>query len=211
MTVLRARALDAQNQPRAGVTATLEPFTGNRYNAFYGGPSATRKLSATSGSDGWLTWTLPDPQRRPGPKGLYWVIRGLETQPVVAATQPSDGTVTLDQRRVGTLTADGSLLVPPSVDTASAAVDALTTGAPASLDTLAEIAAELQGRLSDPALRSPLPTVGSFTYNPDGTIASDPDGNTYTWNTDGTPKTQTKGGVTRTYTWNTDGTLRSVS
>jgi hypothetical protein len=75
---------------------------------------------------------------------------------------------------------------------------------------------ELAADLADaPALRAAyvpaLPTPGSFTYNPDGTIATDPDGNTYTWNTDGTPATQTKGGVTRTYTWNTDGTLASVA
>lgn len=60
-------------------------------------------------------------------------------------------------------------------------------------------------------LVAPLPTAGGYTYNPDGTIASDPDGNTYTWNADGTPATQTKGGVTRTFNWNADGTLASVS
>ncbi len=56
-----------------------------------------------------------------------------------------------------------------------------------------------------------LPTVGGYTYNPDGTIASDPDGNTYTWNPDGTPATQTKGEITRTFNWNPDATLASVS
>jgi hypothetical protein len=56
-----------------------------------------------------------------------------------------------------------------------------------------------------------VPTVGSYTYNTDGTIATDPDGNTYTWNADGTPNTQTTGGVTRTFHWNADGTLGSVS
>jgi hypothetical protein len=91
----------------------------------------------------------------------------------------------------------------------------VTDALAAAHDTDTEREGFIPARLSDTALRaalvSPLPTVGSFTYNPDGTVASDPDGNTYTWNTDGTPKTQTKGGVTRTYTWNTDGTLASVS
>lgn len=59
--------------------------------------------------------------------------------------------------------------------------------------------------------RSPLPTVGAYTYDTNGNVLTDPDGNTYTWNTDGTPATQTRGGVTRTFTWNTDGTLGSVS
>ena len=56
-----------------------------------------------------------------------------------------------------------------------------------------------------------LPTPGSFTYDASGNVLTDPDGNTYTWNADGTPATQTKGGVTRTYTWNADGTLGSVA
>lgn len=56
-----------------------------------------------------------------------------------------------------------------------------------------------------------LPGTGSFTYDTNGNVLTDPDGNTYTWNADGTPATQTKGGVTRTYHWNADGTLGSVS
>lgn len=58
---------------------------------------------------------------------------------------------------------------------------------------------------------APVPTVGTYTYNGDGTINTDPDGNTYTWNSDGTPATQSKAGVTRTFNWNGDGTLASVS
>jgi YD repeat-containing protein len=54
-------------------------------------------------------------------------------------------------------------------------------------------------------------TVGSFTYNADGTVASDPDGNTYAYNADGTVHTVTKGGVTRTFTYNADGTIASVA
>lgn len=154
MTVLRARAVNAQGQPVQGRTATLEPYEANRYVSPYsGGPGQPRGLPATSGADGWLSWTLPDLLRRPGPKGTYWLITGLETQPVVAATQPGDGTVTLDQRRIGTLDAKGNLVVPPAVDTAAAAAAAaaaaqastaaLTTGAPTALDTFAEVAAGL--------------------------------------------------------------------
>lgn len=69
--------------------------------------------------------------------------------------------------------------------------------------------AAVHDALANPS--SPLPSTGSFTYNADGTIATDPDGNTYTWNADGTPATQTKGGVTRTFHWNADSTLASVS
>jgi uncharacterized lipoprotein NlpE involved in copper resistance len=54
-----------------------------------------------------------------------------------------------------------------------------------------------------------LATVGSYTYNTDGTVATDPDGNAYSYNTDGTIRTITKGGVTRTATYNTDGTIAS--
>lgn len=179
MTVLRARALNAQGQPVPGKTAVLEAFTGNRYRNPYNGPSAARGLTATSGSDGWMQWTLPDPLVRPGPKGLYWVITGLETAPVVAATQPSEGTVTLDAaHRVGTIDPGTGTLIPvppaapaPAVDTeaqataaAQAAVTPLTTGAPTSLDTFAEVAAVLNGRLSDPVLRAayvPRPTGGT--------------------------------------------------
>lgn len=158
MTVLRARALDTQGQPKAGVTATLEAYAGNRY-------SAPKKLSATSGSDGWMQWQLPDPTWRPGPKGLFWVIRGLETAPVLAATQPGDATVTLDAKRLGTLAPDGAIVIPPAptVDTAAQAAAAaqavqaaVVSGAPASLDTLKEVADVLNGRLSDTALRAAL-------------------------------------------------------
>lgn len=161
MTVLRVRALDSQGNPVAGRSAVLEAWTGNRYKNPYNGPSAVRGLTAVSGSDGWLSWTLPDLQRRPGPKGALWVITGAEAQPVVLATQPSDTTTT--GTRVGTINTRGDLVptpVPP-VDTAAqataaaqAAVSTVTAGAPTSLDTLAEVAAELQGRLSDTALRA---------------------------------------------------------
>lgn len=162
MTVLRARALDSQGNPVAGRTAVLEAWTGNRYKNPYSGPSAVRGLTAVSGSDGWLSWTLPALQRRPGPRGSLWVITGLEAQPVVLATQPTDTTTT--GIRVGTVNASGDLVpVPaaPPVDTAAqaaaaaqTAVSTIAAGAPASLDTLAEVAAELQGRLSDTNLKA---------------------------------------------------------
>lgn len=56
-----------------------------------------------------------------------------------------------------------------------------------------------------------LPTPGSYTYNADGTVATDADGNTYTYNADGTVHTVAKGGVTRTLTYNADGTVGSVA
>jgi lysophospholipase L1-like esterase len=161
MTVLRARALDSQGNPVAGRTAVLEPWTGNRYRSSYSGPSAVRGLTAISGSDGWMSWTLPNLLRRPGPKGALWMVTGLEAQPVVLATQPTDTTTT--GTRVGTVSPLGDLVPTPvtPVDTAAqataaaqAAVGTVTAGAPASLDTLAEVAAELTGRLADVSLKA---------------------------------------------------------
>lgn len=109
---------------------------------------------------------------------------------------------------------------PASRDAAiSAAVNALLNGAPGALDTLKELADALGDDANFAASvttalnnRSPiLPTVGNFTYDGSGNVLTDPDGNTYTWNADGTVATQTRGGVTRTYNWNSDGTLGSVS
>lgn len=57
-------------------------------------------------------------------------------------------------------------------------------------------------------LRQPL--VGSYVYNADGTLASDPDGQTYTYNPDGTLHATTLNGVARTYLYNPDGTIASV-
>src|SRR4051795_4576376 len=111
MTVLRARALTAQGAPVPGRTAYLAPYEAKRYDAPYvTGPARSNGLTATSGADGWMSWTLPDPVRRPGPRGSYWVITGLESQPVVAATQPGDGTVDLASRRIGTLDPRGELV-----------------------------------------------------------------------------------------------------
>jgi GDSL-like Lipase/Acylhydrolase family len=129
MTVLRARAIDAQGNPVAGRTATLEPYQANRYRSGYD-PTRVRGLPATSGADGWMQWTLPEPQRRPGPKGLAWVITGLEAQPVVARTQPGDGTVTLDSVRAGTVDTDSGQLVP-------------TAATSSDLDSIAELAAAI--------------------------------------------------------------------
>jgi hypothetical protein len=161
VTVLRARAVDDQGNPVQGRTASLEPYGANRYVSPYTGPSASRALTATSGADGWMQWTLPDPQRRPGPKGFYWVIKGLESAPVVAATQPGDATVTLDDtaKRVGTVSTSGELAPVPLVDTAGV-VQELTSGAPAALDTLVEIASAVTAAqeivlFDDAAMRYP--------------------------------------------------------
>jgi hypothetical protein len=56
-----------------------------------------------------------------------------------------------------------------------------------------------------------LPSVGAFTYNGDGTVASDADGNAYTYNGDGTVHTITRGPFVRTLTYNGDGTIASVT
>lgn len=160
MTVLRARALNVSGQPVAGRTAVLSPYEAKRYDSPYvGGPSRSNGLSATSGADGWMQWTLPDPLRKPGPKGFYWVITGLEAQPVVAATRPGDGTVTLDARRVGT------------VDTAGALVPSAAT--PAGLDTLAEVAASLKNYVSRADLDEPV-TAADVPFVPAaGLVATD--------------------------------------
>jgi hypothetical protein len=54
-----------------------------------------------------------------------------------------------------------------------------------------------------------LPAVGNFTYS-GGNVTQDPEGHTYTYNTDGTVATEVFNGVTRTYNW-TAGVLTSVS
>jgi hypothetical protein len=50
-----------------------------------------------------------------------------------------------------------------------------------------------------------IPTAGAYTYDGSGRVQTDPDGNTYTYNTDDTVATITKGGVTRTATYNANG------
>jgi YD repeat-containing protein len=59
--------------------------------------------------------------------------------------------------------------------------------------------------------QSSLPAVGSYSYDANGNVLADPDGNTYTWNTDGTVATQTRNGVTRTFHYDDAGNLVSVS
>jgi YD repeat-containing protein len=59
-----------------------------------------------------------------------------------------------------------------------------------------------------------LPAVSSYTYNADGSVATETVAGAttaYTYNPDGTVATATRGGVTRTFTWNADGTLGSVA
>jgi uncharacterized protein RhaS with RHS repeats len=58
------------------------------------------------------------------------------------------------------------------------------------------------------------PAASSFTYNPNGTIATETVSGvttSYTYNADGSVATSARAGVTRTYTYNADGTLASVS
>lgn len=58
------------------------------------------------------------------------------------------------------------------------------------------------------------PAVSSYTYNTDGTVATETVAGvttTYTYNTDGTVATSARAGVTRTYAYNGDGTLASVA
>jgi hypothetical protein len=135
------------------------------------------------------------------------------------------GTITvLETVAVGFTNGVASVDIPPQAISVFGSMPGFhyTYGAPspappydANLDTSVNAIVGNASSATGGALRAaylaPLPTVGSLTYNPDGTIATDPDGNTYTWNADGTPATQTKGGVTRTFHWNTDGTLASVS
>jgi hypothetical protein len=52
-----------------------------------------------------------------------------------------------------------------------------------------------------------LPTVGSITYNSDGTLATDENGAAYAYNSDGSVHTITKGGVTRTASYDSNGNL----
>jgi YD repeat-containing protein len=56
--------------------------------------------------------------------------------------------------------------------------------------------------------------ASSYTYNGDGTVATETVAGvvtTYTYNGDGTVATSTRAGVTRTYTYNADGTIASVA
>jgi YD repeat-containing protein len=59
-----------------------------------------------------------------------------------------------------------------------------------------------------------VPAASSYTYNGDGTVATETVAGvttTYTYNADGTVATAVRAGVTRTFTWNGDGTLGSVA
>lgn len=59
-----------------------------------------------------------------------------------------------------------------------------------------------------------LTPIETFTYNADGTVATQTVASvttSYTYNSDGTVATETRAGVTRSYTYNGDGTLASVS
>lgn len=58
------------------------------------------------------------------------------------------------------------------------------------------------------------PPVSSYTYNSDGTVATETVAGvttTYTYNSDGTVATSARSGVTRTYSYNSDGTIASVA
>jgi GDSL-like Lipase/Acylhydrolase family len=148
MTVLRARAVNAQGAPVQGRQAVLEPWQGDRYRTGYTGPRRSQALFAISGADGWMQWDLPSPLRKPGPKGLAWVITGLETQPVVVRTQPSDGVVDLEEKRVGAVDTGSGELVPDQAPDAS-------------LDSLAEVVQLLRsGRLSEEALTAAFSSSG---------------------------------------------------
>lgn len=56
-----------------------------------------------------------------------------------------------------------------------------------------------------------LPPTGAYTYNADGTVASEPSGKTYTYNADGTVHTETLNGVTRTYSYDANFNVTAVS
>lgn len=59
-----------------------------------------------------------------------------------------------------------------------------------------------------------LPAPSSYTYNADGTVATETVAGVataYTYNTDGTVATMTRAGATRTFTYNTDGTIAGVA
>lgn len=58
------------------------------------------------------------------------------------------------------------------------------------------------------------PAASSYTYNSDGTVATETVAGvttTYTYNADGTVHTMVRSGVTRTLTYNADGTVASVA
>lgn len=100
MTVLRHRVLDAQNQPVAGRVATVaayEPLT-----APADGYRRTKVVSATSGNDGWLSWTLPSGSRKDG-KPVTYVVVGIEDRPVLVTPASGVSTTTVTESRTGVL------------------------------------------------------------------------------------------------------------
>jgi YD repeat-containing protein len=58
---------------------------------------------------------------------------------------------------------------------------------------------------------SSLPTPGVYTYDQNDNVIEDPDGNTYTWNADGSVASQSVGGVTRFYNYDARGNIVSVT
>lgn len=81
-------------------------------------------------------------------------------------------------------------------------------GSAAATDAVADLVAALQSAVAG------LPAVSSYTYNSDGSVATETVSGvatTFTYNSDGTVATSTRAGVTRTYTYNSDGTIASVT
>lgn len=111
MTVLRYRVLNASGAPVSGRTATLKPFTGNRYRD---DDPDTPGIAATSGADGWLQWTVPLVRVNRG-KAYFQIHVSGEPAPVVVTVPPNaPGTVDLGQGKVGTRGAEGELVPPVS-------------------------------------------------------------------------------------------------
>jgi hypothetical protein len=146
MTVLRHQLLDAQGRPRAGVIGTVVPYGGNRYAA--DPDSRPRAISAVSDASGWLSWDLP--QVVPGRRGSWYLIYGIETDPVAVATQGTDTTVLVSDKRLGTVDTTGNLVIP---------------AAPTNLDTLSEVITQLTGRLSESTLTADFVAVADVDEN----------------------------------------------
>lgn len=117
MPTLRHRVLNASSQPVAGYTATARPYSGNKYAPR---PVGGVTLSATTGADGWLNFTLP--QDVTGQRRTFWRIQGPGLDLVAIVPKDVSTATTGSGTTLGTLAADQDLVPDMSVPAEEAAL-----------------------------------------------------------------------------------------
>lgn len=104
MTTVTHQLTNSSGQPRAGVTATLSLYSGNRY-----AEGASWSATAVSDASGNLSWTVPD-GNHVSRQGTYYRLTapGLADNPVIRI-KPGTVSTTVAKALVGNSTATGEL------------------------------------------------------------------------------------------------------